>query len=550
MSCDNHTRELFALKEIAEMLNTTNDMNQMLHDVLVKLLEVTGLTTGWIFFVNDTGKHFCAADHGLPPALMDNDKAALCAGDCYCLWGFRAGMLNSAVNVGVCKRLEDAAVHKLGDTAGISHHATVPLRTGDDLIGLLNVAKAGKNHFSDDELAMLESVAYQIGTAIKRTRLYQTQERNAVHFEKLGYFTQRINAVQEIGEFPLEVVAHAGQIFEWPHVSFFVHELHALSMRASWTEQEARKEWRSMPIDQAGPVGTAFTENRLVYTGCNPEESCGQLPGIGVPAYHAGIAIPLRIRSGPFGVLFIGSPHRNQFEGCLENFMYALADHISFAIENFRIEEQRREWARMEERNRLARDLHDSVLQKMFSIGLTAKGAEAVLKQEDPVVRESLAEIGRLSRESLKEMRALIWQLRPAGLENGLLPALKTYGESMGLIVYEQVEGVRELTIAVEETFWRIGQEAMNNVKKHAGTNRVHLALKISQSGAVMEIADQGRGFTAGDQKGRLTIGLMSMRERAEAMGGELSVLSAPGQGTRITVTVPLDTDRRKERSI
>ena len=141
-------------------------------------------------------------------------------------------------------------------------------------------------------------------------------------------------------------------------------------------------------------------------------------------------------------------------------------------IENLRLNEQRRELVRMEERNRLARDLHDSVSQKLFSLTFMTKGAEAVLKGQNEKVDRSLHDMRELAQGALKEMRTLIWQLRPAGLEKGLLPALKQYGESLGLKIREQVTGVRDLPRVVEEALWRIGQEALNNVSKHANVRR------------------------------------------------------------------------------
>ena len=99
--------------------------------------------------------------------------------------------------------------------------------------------------------------------------------------------------------------------------------------------------------------------------------------------------------------------------------LQAITNHISFVIENLRLNEQRRELVRMEERNRLARDLHDSVSQKLFSLTFMTKGAEAVLKGQNEKVDRSLHDMRELAQGALKEMRTLIWQLRPAGLEKG-----------------------------------------------------------------------------------------------------------------------------------
>jgi signal transduction histidine kinase len=543
MSQEIRAYELVALKEIAEMLNSTNDMDQMLNDVLVKLLQVTGFTTGWIFMIDNRSDRLCVATHNLPQGLNANNQAIMCGSECWCVESYKQNKLHHAVNIIECSRITYANTHEFGDTEGVSHHATVPLKAGLDHFGLLNVASAGKVRLTEEELALLEAVAYQIGTAVKRIRLYQVQEQHALHYAKLGDVIQKINAIQDINQLPLQAVRHIGDTFHWQHVSLFMYEQQQLSLRAHYSDNQVKKEWLSLAIDQGGPVSTAFSENRLVKLSDCHEVPSSSLSTIGIPPFSSAVAIPLRIRSRPIGVLFISSQLGKQFDDYLEDFMYSLGDHFTLSVENLRVYEQRRELARMEERNRMARDLHDSVIQKVFSLSFLAKGAETVLAGKEPVVERSLQDIRQLSQEALKEMRTLIWQLRPAGLEHGLITALKQYGKSMDLTVYEQVEGVRELPRAIEEAFWRIGQEALNNVKKHADTNAVHIRLVKSEHLASMEIMDKGKGFSPEKRSGRLTMGMLSMRERAETLGGDLSIKSSKGQPTVIKATIPVATE-------
>ncbi|MGG1633188.1 GAF domain-containing protein [Paenibacillus sp. NRS-1760] len=543
MSREKRAYELVALKEIAETLNSTNDMDQMLNDVLAKLLQVTGFTTGWIFMIDNKSENLCVATHNLPQGLAANNQAVMCGEVCWCIESFKQNKLDQAVNIIECSRITYAITNKLGDNEGVTHHATVPLRAGTDQFGLLNVAEAGKDRFTEEELALLQAVAYQIGTAIKRIRLYQVQEQHAIHYAKLGDVIQKINAIQDINHLPLQAVSHIGDTFNWQHVSLFMYEQEQLSLRAHYTDNHVRKEWLSLAIDQGGMVSKAFHENRLVKQSECDSNSCSSLSSIGIPPFSSAVAIPLRIRSRPIGVLFVSSQLGKQFDDYLEDFMYSLGDHFTLSVENLRVYEQRRELARMEERNRMARDLHDSVIQKVFSLSFLAKGAETVLAGKEPVVERSLQEIRQLSQEALKEMRTLIWQLRPAGLEHGLITALKQYGKSMDLTVYEKVEGVRELPRAIEEALWRIGQEALNNVRKHADTNTVYVRLIKTESRACLEILDRGRGFSQEKRKGKLTMGMLTMRERAETLGGELTITGGKGQPTMVTAVLPIATE-------
>ncbi|QMV39931.1 GAF domain-containing sensor histidine kinase [Cohnella cholangitidis] len=533
--------ELLALKEIAEMLNTTNEMDPMLDDVLKKLLQVAGFTTGWIFLFNDQPGNLCAASRNLPPALTAGNYALMRGEDCSCIESYRQNKLDRAINIIECKRINYAIAHKIGDTEGITHHATVPLKAGHESFGLLNVAAAGKERFSEDELALLQAVALQIGTAIKRVRLYQAQEQNANLYAKLGDVIQQINSIPESHQFPVKAVRIIGDTFNWPHVSLFKYNNDQLSLHAQYKHNQVDEKWQALAMDQAGLVRTAYLQNRLIIESCSEKESCRTVfSEIGIPPYGSAAAIPLRSRGRPYGVLLISSPHNKQFDEYHEDFMYSLGDHFTLSIENLRIYEQRSELALLEERNRMARDLHDSVIQKVFSLSFLAKGAQSMLAGREAVIEQSLQEIGQLSQEVLKEMRSLIWQLRPAGLENGLLPALKQYAQRLDLTVYEQVEGVMELPRAIEEAFWRIGQEALNNVKKHAGTNTAYVRLFKSEKETSLEIADRGNGFATEKKIGKLTMGMMSMRERAEALGGEIKITSGKGKATTVKVTIPI----------
>ncbi|MFX3632132.1 MAG: GAF domain-containing protein [Candidatus Pristimantibacillus sp.] len=542
MTREIRANELIALKEIAEMLNTTNDMNQMLNDVLVKLLQVTGFSTGWIFLLDDSPGSHCEASHNLPTALKEGNYDLMRGENCWCVEQYRLNKLEHAVNIIECRRITYAVTHQIGDTEGISHHATVPLIAGRDRFGLLNVAQAGKDHFTEEELALLQAVAFQIGTSIKRIRLYQAQEQNAVLYAKLGDVIQRMNAIQDVNQLPLKAVKDIGDTFNWPHVSLFIYDQQELSLRAQYSGNKVKKEWLSLTIDQCGPVSTAFRDNRLVIESHNGQDPCVSLSSIGIDSYASAAAIPLRIRNRPIGVLFISSPVNKYFDEYHEDFMYSLGDHFTLSIENLRVYEQRRELARMEERNRMARDLHDSVIQKMFSLSFLAKGAETVLGEKEPIVQHSLQEIRQLAQEALKEMRGLIWQLHPAGLENGLLPALKQYGQGMDLNIIDQAEGVKELPRSIEEALWRIGQEALNNVRKHAGTNDAYIRLVKSDTYASLEVMDKGHTFSTDKKKGRLTMGMISMRERAETLGGELSITYGKGQPTIVKAVIPITT--------
>ena len=131
---DNRTNELVILKEIAETLNTSNDTYHVLQAVLEKLLSVTGLTTGWIFLADENGKYTKLIDYQLPEALTYENKRPMCEGECWCLRGFVDGKLREPLILLNVKELI-MQLNIIGDTEGILHHATVPLKAGEKNLG-------------------------------------------------------------------------------------------------------------------------------------------------------------------------------------------------------------------------------------------------------------------------------------------------------------------------------------------------------------------------------------------------------------------------------
>ena len=170
--------------------------------MLEKLLNVTGLTTGWIFLADENGRYTKLIDYQLPEALKlkINDRCVKVS--CWCLRGFVEGKLERAVNIIECKRINNAIEYNWGDTEGILHHATVPLKAGEEKIGVLNVASPGKTHFSEEELVLLQSVAFQIGTALKRTKLYENEKRRAHYYVKLERFIQALRTIHKFNALP------------------------------------------------------------------------------------------------------------------------------------------------------------------------------------------------------------------------------------------------------------------------------------------------------------------------------------------------------------
>jgi signal transduction histidine kinase len=206
-----------------------------------------------------------------------------------------------------------------------------------------------------------------------------------------------------------------------------------------------------------------------------------------------------------------------------------------------------------EERASLARELHDSVTQALFSMGLTARALELLMDRDPEAARQKLAELRELQKDALAEMRTLIFELRPQALEtDGLAQALRNHGAAVqgrtGLDVSVEVDTEERLRLDIEEALYRIAQEALHNVVKHANAQHARISLRRTGKTLRLTVDDDGIGFDP-NVTTRGNLGLHGMRQRAERMGAELTISGRPGGGSQVRVSLPLDEARSARTS-
>jgi signal transduction histidine kinase len=200
--------------------------------------------------------------------------------------------------------------------------------------------------------------------------------------------------------------------------------------------------------------------------------------------------------------------------------------------------------ASSEERAHLARELHDSVTQALFSMGLLVRSIEVLMGRDPDAALAKLADLRELQRDALAEMRSLIFELRPGSLEReGLANALRTHVAAvegrLGLPIMLDVADMGRLPLPVEDALYRIAQEALHNVVKHARATTVRIELARDGGEVVLRVVDDGVGFDpASVADGHL--GLAGMRSRAERIGARLTMRSAPGAGTEVAIVAPV----------
>ena len=256
-----------------------------------------------------------------------------------------------------------------------------------------------------------------------------------------------------------------------------------------------------------------------------------------------GALLPLRSRGQILGVLtIIGAPGNTFSEQQLALFE-SIADQLGMAVENARLYEQAEQAAAAAERSRLARDLHDAVSQTLFSASLIAEVLPILWENNPEEGRRRLEELRELTRGAMAEMRSLLLELRPITLaEFSLKELLEQLAEAAigrsRLAVDLTVEGERSLPADIKVVFYRISQEALSNIGKHAGASQVTMRLVFQTDAVTLAIRDDGRGFDIANTPPQ-SLGLSIMRERATQIGATVDIESAIAEGTSVTLSWP-----------
>jgi signal transduction histidine kinase len=252
------------------------------------------------------------------------------------------------------------------------------------------------------------------------------------------------------------------------------------------------------------------------------------------------LGVPVKNGEEVLGIIFVANKRSGSFTVRDEELLTLFAAHAAIALTNARLYERSREVSVLEERARLARELHDAVSQRLFSIRLHARAAQELVAQDPARAVAELGTIAELGAQAHGELRAVIDGLAPPELD-GLAESLRRYallaGRAHGIAVRLTAADVPELDPRVQAAAFRVAQEALHNALRHSGASEISLTLSRSRRRVVLEVCDDGAGFDPGLAPAGL--GLASMRERAAAVGGVLRVTSAPGAGTRVRLAVP-----------
>ncbi|HEU5011286.1 MAG TPA: GAF domain-containing protein [Roseiflexaceae bacterium] len=434
----------------------------------------------------------------------------------------------------------------------IRSYIAVPMRSGGKIIGTLSVEADHANAFTFEDVDILEAVAAQIGGPIASARLYQEAQRLAAQVEQRNEQLTVLNTIARTAistvnlDWMLATVVNQIQHgFDYDYVELYLvnEDSQTLVLAARAGEHISSMADYSQSV-QDGLIGRAYRTGQAVRVDDVQHEH--DYLAFSSITTRSELCVPISTGGRVLAVLNLEAEQISAFTDDDVSVLQTAADMLAGAIESARRYRRAQEAAVLEERSRLARDLHDSISQQLFSMTLTAQAARAQLDKQPERAAGQLERLQETATAAMTEMRALIFQLRPPSLaEQGLVSALQRHIAALGrreeLTVSLSISGEERNARGVDLALYRITQEALNNVVRHAGAQSVTVELDMQPDVIILRISDDGHGFdplNPTSPNGQ-HLGLTSMRERAAELNGTLDVRSVPGQGTDIVVTIP-----------
>jgi signal transduction histidine kinase len=540
-------RELSTLLRVSHNITTTLELEPLLGLILDQLKEVVDYQLASISILENENELLllAARGHGMPQPdtrfpLHEHSNT----------WKVLRKREPTSVpdlnaDTPLAKRMRDNLSAQ--NLTGLSSWMSAPLVIRDQSIGLLALAHPEVNYYNPARVELAMAFANQAAVAIENARLFAAEQRRAEQFRVIHEVGKRVTSILSLEQLLVETARTIRESFGYHHVHIGMVEGERVVFKTRNATQPEDEVFHCCE-DVTPIVGKEGISGWVAGTGESLIVPDVMKDVRFIPSKNdrtrSETAIPIKIKEQVIGVIDVESDQVNGFDESDLVVLQSLADQVAVAIENARLYEQAQHLAALEERQKLARELHDSVSQALYGIVLGARTARTLLDRDAPKAAEPMDYILSLAEAGLAEMRALIFELRPESLQTeGLVAALGKLTNAVGaryqLKVQLEAGDEPDVPIEAKESLYRITQEALNNIAKHARAQGVNVSLRVESGELMLTISDDGAGFDTSRQfPGHL--GLHTMRERAEKAGGTFALDSAPNAGTHIRVRIPL----------
>jgi signal transduction histidine kinase len=557
-------------QQLAEMQSVLAITRAMVSEVSVD---------GLLGFIMAQAEHLTAAQ-GAAVLLLKDDGQSLevappseswlrtKAGSNLSVPGSLVGLTIDTQQVQVINNVQDdnraESVRALLEPVKLSSLLCAPLVDQGESLGVLLVWNKQEGTFTAHDSRLMGLFADEAALALRNAQLYEAarQElaerrrmeeallRHNRELELLNQASQAFNSTLRLNQVLATVLEGVRHLLDVTACSIWLidPETSELICRQTAGPSSEVVRGRRLALGEGIPGWVASSGERQVvhHTPANGRFSEGITQKTEAEARSL-LCVPLRTKRGVVGVIYLVDARVNHFGSTDLRWVEALAASAASAIENAQLYSQIRQLAAENERQRLARELHDTVTQSLYSIGMAAQTSFKLLHQADidKKALDAVEHILALSQTTLSEMRERLHNLHPTALaDRGLIKALAQHCNLMSTQYLLSIEFKTDLespffTAQQEETLYYIAREALWNVVKYAGATRVKVSLAVENKQIILSVVDDGTGFDASVFVREETMGLRNMKQRAQLLGGTLGLETKPGYGTRIKVRIP-----------
>jgi PAS domain S-box-containing protein len=556
---------LSSINSVGQVVAASLDLQQIYREALGMARSLLGANIVVLFEYEQEHLHMRAVDHDAahPVGLLSIPADVGVAGE---VW-----MTGRAVWLSGDESHRRRSA-RLAQLVGYEPQAivAVPVRWQDQIVGVLEALDVRDDAFDAEDLETLQAIGTWMAIAIGKARQHEALERRLRESEAMAHISRALSETLEPQSI-LDLIAATAQGIvshtDWTIIHLLRGRPELLYPAASAGTVPPADEY-VIPLNQ-GIAGYVLAAGHLINVGDVREDSRASefARTVGVRAM---LVAPIQSRNRMIGTISSVSRQPKSFTAEDERLMTILASQAAMAIENAQLfDSQRRARAvaefqrerlreltqrivsaQEEERLRISRELHDEAGQALTSLKISLDLIRVGLPPEQEALRTRLAGVASLADETMESLRTLAHDLRPPGLDAfGLNVALEglcyDFSERTGLAVTYRGLELPELPTTVALSMYRLVQEALTNIAKHAEARQVEVDLTRDDEHLYVSVIDDGKGFVADadaeNPRRRGGIGLVSMRERAELLGGTLTIETSPGQGTHLTARIPLE---------
>jgi two-component system sensor histidine kinase DegS len=560
---------LRTIHTVAAIATSSLDLEQIMEGALGKVLEVTQATVGCIYLLERETRQLILAvcrgatsanhlrearpeDLAKPIQEFGGEAAGYALGESLTQWVMQSGEPVLVEDLWQEPRLAT----EMASAAGLRSIIAVPLKSRGNVLGFMYLADSQGQRFTLGDVDLLTSISSEIGVAIENAWLHQDVARQLRIEQRLNQVAEEITSELELDRILPKVLQIAGELIgaDGGVIALFDSEKNLIRYPYLHNLPD---ELAGVTVSKGGGLA-----GEVMTTGCPLVIKDYANYTNAVPAFvEAGVTslvgVPLISGDQLFGTLILVSLERaKDFSERDVTMLAGVGRQAGIAIENAQLYESMRFYIRQvtraqeDERKRIARELHDDTIQSLIVLSRRLDALKISDETLPGAVVQRIEDLQELTDQVVRGVRLYSQDLRPSILDDlGLVPTLEEL--TTDLVRQEGIQAEllvvgekRRLSPEGELTLFRIAQEAFNNVKRHAQATRVVTTIEFTDSAVQVAVHDDGKGFKAPAHAGDLAVsgklGLIGMYERARLLGGTLAVQSEPGQGTLVTVNIPI----------